>query len=159
MYRDETEEAVALLRGQSELLHGRPGFSWFVDKLESIATLITRLQLENERLRAALHHTGDELIAGRVRVALDSHEVFYDGERLELTRIEYEIVELLARVPDVPVSTAGIIARVWGEDHVDRIPTLRVHMSHLREKIPDGENGHKTIVTIPGEGYCLSTRA
>lgn len=157
MDHQATEEAVAFLRTNSEMLEGKTGFGWLAERLRGIADQVDDLLRENIRLSEQLDQHVGVLEVGGVRMDLSAQQAYFRGEPLTLTRIEYRLLHALARTPDAAVSVPALVETIWGEKAERNIPSLRVHMSHLRAKIDDGANGHRAIATIPGVGYLLST--
>ncbi len=76
-----------------------------------------------------------------------------DNEDVELTKIEFNILEYLLRYSGTVVKQADLIESVWGEDSDLIDPPIRSHIKNLRKKIGDTEL--KTIQTIPGVGYKI----
>lgn len=157
MPKKHTEDAVAFLRTNSQLIKNRVGLRWASERIADIATLLEELQIENDRLRAALHKARGEVTVGEIRIDIGRQEAFYRDEEITLTRIEFMILEILARTPDVRVPTQVLCDEIWGQGSEECIDTLRVHISHLRRKIDDGEGGRRVIATIPTAGYMLCT--
>lgn len=157
MPKQATEDAIAFLRANSQLIKNRVGLGWASDRIAEIATLLEELQIENDRFRAALHKARGEVTVGEIRIDIGRQEAFYRDEEIGLTRIEFMILEILARTPDVRVPTQVLCDEIWGEGNEECIDTLRVHMSHLRRKIDDGDGGRRVIATIPTAGYMLCT--
>jgi len=77
-----------------------------------------------------------------------------NGEALELTSKEFDILVCLARNPSVVVSTEALLSQVWGPDFVHYNQTLRVHISNIRKKarsaLPD------FIRSVPNHGYVMA---
>jgi two-component system KDP operon response regulator KdpE len=117
----------------------------------------------NARLRVALRRAagpaGDR--AGRLRVgglAFDAvrHEVSIDGERIDLTPREFEILRVLLINAGRLVTKGRLLRAVWGEAYQGEDSYVYVHVSQLRRKLaaadPDGAL-RDLIVTEPGVGY------
>ncbi len=86
-------------------------------------------------------------------VDTDSREVFVDGEQVELTYKEYELLLLLLKNISKAMSRDEIMDRVWGYDFVGESRTLDIHISSLRQKL--GSMGH-AIKTVRNVGYKFS---
>ena len=89
---------------------------------------------------------------GTLLIDLDAKQVFVDGEPIELTKKELEILVLLARNPDKVFSREEILDRVWREDVFVLERTIDVHITRIRKKLRSG--GIK-IINRSGFGYCL----
>jgi two-component system response regulator MprA len=73
---------------------------------------------------------------------------------VELTRTEYQLMELLMLNPRRVLSTELIYDRVWGYDFPLAGNTLRVYIGYLRRKLEAG-GGPRLIHTVHGVGYVL----
>jgi two-component system response regulator MprA len=114
------------------------------------------------RLRALLRRTGPEGEEGEPH-ALSFAEVRLDGDRhgavvgerfAELTRTEYQLLELLMRNPRHVLSRSVIYDRVWGYDFGPASNALRVYIGYLRRKLE--EIGARPLIhTVRGVGYVL----
>lgn len=87
-------------------------------------------------------------------VALDmkKHEAFSDGEKIELTYKEFELLRYLMQNAGSVLSRDAIMERVWGADYEGESRTLDMHIKTLRQKL--GEAGG-LIKTVRNVGYCL----
>jgi len=79
--------------------------------------------------------------------------VFLDGETVNLTRIEYKILVLLASHPGTVFSTSEIFEQVWQEKQTNADNTIMVHIRKLREKIERKPRTPRHIKTVWGIGY------
>lgn len=80
--------------------------------------------------------------------------VTLDGARLELSRLEYELLLFLSRHPRQVFGRNQLLAHVWGHTHAT-VRTVDVHVSRLRTKLGDPE----VVTTVYGVGYRLSDDA
>ncbi len=84
-----------------------------------------------------------------------ARRVALEGLELELTRIEYDLLDALAENPQLSLSRQQLLDRVWGptwfgDDHV-----VDVHVSNLRRKLGDDPKAPRFIRTVRGFGYRL----
>jgi two-component system response regulator MprA len=110
------------------------------------------------RLRALLRRSGagepGVLSFAGVGLDLGSHEVERDGRRIELTRTEFLLLELLLRNPRQVLERGTIFDRVWGCDFGPSSNSLEVYVGYLRRKLEAG--GEPRLVhTVRGVGYVL----
>ena len=110
------------------------------------------------RIRAALRRVGTipetpDLLAGR-RVALDvkNRETRVDGQPVELTLKEFELLKILMETGRL-VEREELLDRVWGYDYVGESRTLDMHIKTLRAKLGDSADDPKFIKTVRGVGY------
>jgi len=84
----------------------------------------------------------------------NKHEVAYNDELIELTKKEYDLLELLLRNCDVVLNREKILNDVWGYDFVGDTNVVDVYIRYLRSKIDD-KFDIKIIQTIRGVGYVI----
>ncbi|MBM2622111.1 winged helix-turn-helix transcriptional regulator [Actinoplanes sp. LDG1-06] len=77
-----------------------------------------------------------------------------DGQPLELSRLEYDLLLFLARHPRQVFSRSQLLSQVWGHTHTTN-RTVDVHVSRLRTKLADPE----VVTTVYGLGYRLADDA
>ena len=112
------------------------------------------------RLRALLRRTGGEgdldggLSFGELRLDVARHGVVVEDTFVELTRTEYELLELLMRNPRRVLPHSLIYDRVWGYDFGPTSNALRVYIGYLRRKLEDA-GAESVIHTVRGVGYAL----
>ena len=73
---------------------------------------------------------------------------------VELTRTEFQLLELLMRNPRRVLPHSLIYDRVWGYDFGPASNSLRVYIGYLRRKLEEG-GGRRLIQTVHGVGYAL----
>ncbi|HEX4979605.1 MAG TPA: response regulator transcription factor [Acidimicrobiales bacterium] len=112
------------------------------------------------RVRALLRRAGRSghpvLRVGPLRIDEHGRRVLLDGEAIELTRIEFELLSALARQAGRVASKAALLAQVWGFDGYDQ-NLVEVHVSSLRRKL--GPSGRPLLQTVRGVGYVLRAEA
>jgi two-component system response regulator MprA len=77
-----------------------------------------------------------------------------EGNFVELTRTEYQLLELFLRNPRRILPHSLIYDRVWGYDFGPASNALRVYVSYLRRKLEEA-GAHSGIQTVRGVGYVL----
>lgn len=83
----------------------------------------------------------------------NAHEVYIDGEIIELTLKEFKILYKLCKSPGRVYSRNKLLDEIWGIDYDGDIRTVDSHVARLRTKL--GEWGNKKIITVYGTGYKL----
>jgi len=111
------------------------------------------------RLRALMRRAGTasgptELTFGELRLDPDRHGASVDGKFVELTRTEFQLLELLMKNPRRVLPHAVIYDRVWGYDFGPESNALRVYIGYLRRKLED-TGSRRLIHTMRGVGYVL----
>jgi two-component system response regulator MprA len=110
-------------------------------------------------LRRALPDTDDgggeaELAFGELRLDVDRHGVQVNGNFVELTRTEFQLLELLMLNPRRVLPHSLIYDRVWGYDFGPTSNALGVYMGYLRRKTEEGGES-RLLHTVRGIGYVL----
>jgi two-component system, OmpR family, response regulator RpaB len=95
------------------------------------------------------------LLAGPLRIETYKRQVFLNGDRIQLTGMEFDLLELLAGNAGKTVSRADILQKVWGYSprHYADMRVVDVHVSRLRSKIGDNPKNPEFIHTDWGTGY------
>ena len=112
------------------------------------------------RLRALLRRAGGEgdvdggLTFAELRLDPARHGVDVSGTFVELTRTEYQLLELLMLNPRRVLPHSTIYDRVWGYDFGPTSNALRVYVGYLRRKLEDA-GARPLIHTVRGVGYAL----
>jgi two-component system response regulator MprA len=111
------------------------------------------------RLRALLRRSGpdgdpDELSFAEVKLDRSRHGAAVDGRVAELTRTEYQLLELFLRNPRQVLSHSVIYDRVWGYDFGAASNALRVYVGYLRRKLQE-IGARELIHTVRGVGYVM----
>ncbi len=110
------------------------------------------------RMHAVLRRRGKASEAAILR-ALDltlkpeTHEAYKNDVALDLTPIEFALLELLMRHPRRVFTRETLLNRVWGYDYVGDTNVVDVHVGHLRDKIDD--RARRLIRTVYGVGYSF----
>jgi two-component system response regulator MprA len=111
------------------------------------------------RLRALLRRSGpdgdpDELSFAEVSLDRSRHGAAVDGQVAELTRTEYQLLELFLRNPRQVLPHSVIYDRVWGYDFGAASNALRVYIGYLRRKLQE-IGARELIHTVRGVGYVM----
>jgi DNA-binding response OmpR family regulator len=121
--------------------------------------LMARVGALMRRPRSASAPGGTESNLRRVgRLVLDppARSVSLDGVELELTRIEYELLDALSENDRVTLSRQQLLDRVWGPSSFGDDHVVDVHISNLRRKLGDDPREPRFIRTVRGFGYRLA---
>ncbi len=134
---DETDRIIGLELGSDD----------YVVKPFSVRELAARIRAVGRRRRR--EPMSDH---GRLLVDRDKHAVTLDGESIELTAKEFDLLAVLAEEPGRAVPRQELFARVWDPVWVGTGKTLDVHVASLRRKLGDPA----LIETVRGVGYRLA---
>ena len=92
---------------------------------------------------------------GRVVIDTDAREVHVDGVEVELTRLEFDLLEMLTDRPGAVFTRTQLLELVWGPDWFGDEHAVDVHVSSLRRKIGDDRRSPRFIQTVRGVGYRI----
>lgn len=99
--------------------------------------------------------TSQRLTIGGIELDDKAKEVFLDGDKVNLTRTEYDILKLLMDHPGEVFSPNQIYEKVWKDDPYGSENTVAVHIRHLREKIEYDPANPRHLKVIWGRGYKM----
>lgn len=111
--------------------------------------------------RAAMPPAGNRgpeeetLRAGHIKLDLAQRVAIKDGERVDLTVKEFDLMELLMRNPGRVYSRENLLDLVWGYEYQGDFRTVDVHVRRLREKLELDPAHPRLILTKWGVGYFL----
>lgn len=128
----------------------------YMTKPFSMRELIARVKANIRRAGEESIVTGNETInAGDLVIDTVKYEVKKNGEVIELTLREFELLKFLATKPDQVFSREKLLEEVWGYEYYGDIRTVDVTVRRLREKIEDESSSpkYKYVVTKRGVGY------
>ena len=140
--RDEVSDRVAGLDA---------GADDYLPKPFSLDELLARLR---SLLRRAEMSTGGPLVVEDLQLDPEAHRVRRGDRVIDLTRTEFQILELLMRHPDTVLDRATMYAEIWGYDVETSSKSLDVHTRYVRRKL-EAEGEPRVIHTVHGVGYVL----
>ena len=126
----------------------------YMTKPFSMRELIARVKALLRR--CASPEGADGLIkVGDITIDSDNYEAFRNGEKLQLTLKEFELLKLLASMQGKVLTRDYLLDRIWGYEFYGETRTVDVHIRHIRQKL--GDDAHY-IETIRGVGYKFNDR-
>jgi two-component system OmpR family response regulator len=142
--RDAVEDRVAGITA---------GGDDYVTKPFSLEEVLARLRGLLRRASLTRARTEGSLVLGDLTMDEDAREVRRDGELIDLTATEFELLRFLMRNPRRVLSKAQILDRVWNYDFGGQAHVVELYISYLRKKIDAGRV--PLIHTVRGVGYVL----
>lgn len=153
---DRPEMPIIMLTARAEemdvIVGLGAGADDYVPKPFRLAELVARIKARL-RIASAAHQMPRELVGGPLRVNTESRRAYLDGNELELTSKEFDLLALLMSKPDATFTREQIMATVWDENYWGSTRTLDTHISTLRRKIGDDTDPPSLIVTVRGVGF------
>ena len=131
----------------------------YITKPFNILEVKARIRALLRRAGASAHQKKGKncLVHGAIALDLDQRVARRDGQAVELTAKEFDLMELLMRNPGRVYSRENLLNLVWGYEYVGEFRTVDVHIRRLREKLEPNPASPTHILTKWGVGYYLSS--
>jgi DNA-binding response OmpR family regulator len=95
----------------------------------------------------------DEIELREFKLNLRSHSLTKNGAYVELTQVEFQLIEYFFSKPGEALSRTDILTKVWGPEYYGEEKIVDVNIRRLRMKIEDDPSSPKHLLTIWGVGY------
>ena len=159
--REHTNTPVILLTAKSEdtdkVLGLTVGADDYVTKPFNPVELIARVKAQLRRYMnlGGVVKRETQIAIGGICLDDEAKTVTLDGEPVNLTPTEYEILKLMMKHPGKVFSSTQIYNKVWNDTAIGAEGTVAVHIRHLREKIEINPAEPRYIKVVWGQGYKL----
>ena len=151
-------EPILMLTARTELSDRISGLDAGADdyltKPFELPELLARVRALLRRPAVASHTAGDTYVVGPLQVFSASREVRLNGDVVDLTRTEFDLLALLASHPNQVLSAPRIYEEIWGYDFGPTSKNLAVYIRYLRKKL-EPEGSPKLIHNKRGAGYLI----
>ncbi len=117
--------------------------------LARVDSLYRRVGMNANAEKAA----SDEIKLGDFVLNTRRHTLQKNGKNIELTQVEFQIIEYFFQNPDVALDRTDILNRVWGTSYFGEEKIVDVNIRRLRMKIEDEPSSPKYLATVWGMGY------
>lgn len=157
--RQTSEVCVIMLTAKDEITDKVMGLDIGADdymtKPFAIEELLARIRVALKRKKAAVQPLpNNQLSVGKLSLDQDKYTLSYDGEAIELTKKEFDLIKYLMENKNSVLTRDRILETVWGYDYFGDTNVVDVYIRYLRSKIDDKYN-IKLIHTVRGVGYVL----
>ena len=146
---EETDKVFGLENGADD----------YITKPFSMRELLARVKANMRRSAAAApaaeSEPEDVLVIRALRIDLGRHTVSKDGQELDLTQREYELIRFLAQTPGKIVSRQELMSEVWQYEYFGDLRAVDVAVRRLREKLEDDPAKPLYIRTHMRSGYIF----
>ena len=161
--RDSSEIGIIMLSAKAMEADKIKGLSIGADdymtKPFSVSELLARVEAiarrvshqKNESSDASEHES--RMVSGVFVLDQKSRVLYKNGETIDLTQVEFQIMELFFANPGVALVREKILEGVWGENYYGDVKIVDVNIRRLRMKIEDEPSSPKHILTVWGYGY------
>ena len=161
--RRETNEIGIIIvsaKGQeSDKIRGLSiGADDYITKPFSVSELVARLEALTRRIKrggvpAKPAEEQEQLISGPFVLDEKSRMLYKNGTAIDLTQVEFQIMELFFRNPGTALVREKILEGVWGKNYFGDVKIVDVNIRRLRMKIEDEPSSPQHILTVWGYGY------
>ena len=130
----------------------------YITKPFSVSELVARLEALTRRIKrggvpAKPAEEQEQLISGPFVLDEKSRMLYKNGTAIDLTQVEFQIMELFFRNPGTALVREKILKGVWGENYFGDVKIVDVNIRRLRMKVEDEPSHPAHIMTVWGYGY------
>ena len=122
--------------------------------LARVDSLYRRVELQTGK---AGPQSSDEIKLGDFVLNIRRRTLQKGDKNIELTQVEFQIIEYFFTNPDTALSRSDILLKVWGEAYYGEEKIVDVNIRRLRMKIEDNPSTPQNLVTVWGMGYKWNT--
>lgn len=155
--RQSSEVPVIMLTAKDETMDKVIGLDMgandYVTKPFAIEELLARIRAALKR-KVSQSKAANILELGSLKVDLDKYTVTYNGEAIELTKREFDLLRYFLENKNIVLTREKVLQAVWGYDYMGDTNVVDVYVRYLRGKIDDRYD-KKIIHTVRGVGYLL----
>ena len=95
----------------------------------------------------------DQLVSGPFVLDEKSRVLYKSGKPIDLTQVEFQIMECFLKNPNVALERNTVLSKVWGENYFGDVKIVDVNIRRLRMKVEDEPSSPQHILTVWGYGY------
>jgi len=122
--------------------------------LARVDSLYRRVEMHSQKPAVVVT---DDITLGEFTLNLRRRTLLKNGVNIELTQVEFQMIEYFFNNPDVALDRTDILNRVWGSNYYGEEKIVDVNMRRLRKKIEDDPSEPKRLITVWGMGYKWNT--
>ncbi|MBC2578778.1 response regulator transcription factor [Clostridium sp. DJ247] len=155
--RQTSETPVIMLTAKDEVMDKVMGLDIgaddYITKPFAIEELLARIRVVLKRKVNSIQVDNTIEFKG-LKLDLDKHIVTFNGEPIDLTKREFDLLKYLMKNNSIVLTREKILEKVWGYEYLGDTNVVDVYIRYLRSKIDDKYN-QKIIHTVRGVGYVL----
>lgn len=143
----EMDKVTGLMLGADDYVTKPFSPSELVARVDSLYRRVAIAEMREE------NNFQEELVSGDFVLNLRNRALKKKGRMIELTQVEFQIMEYFFSNPGVALDRTNILTHVWGEAYYGEEKIVDVNIRRLRMKIEDEPSNPRHIVTVWGLGY------
>ena len=152
----ESDKLIGLMAGGDDYLAKPVSYS---ELLGRVKALIRRWKIYRGKEETEQEQMPEYIELAGIRINEGFNEVLVNGENVEFSEIEYNILLLMMKYPGKIFSAQNLYESVWNEPYFYNCnSTVMVHIRRLRVKIEEDPKNPKLILTVWGKGYRFGER-
>ena len=156
--RKESDIPVIMLTARDEVMDKVAGLDGGADdymtKPFAIEELLARIRLVLKKHGNVSGVDKNVIVYDKLTMDLQRYEVYYDGNKIELTHREFELLKVLLENKNIVISRETLMQKVCGYDYMGETNIIDVYVRYIRSKL-DSVYDVKIIQTVRGVGYCI----
>lgn len=130
----------------------------YVTKPFSPSEFTARVDALARRVSTVVRNTSDSndesvIVSGDFRLDCKSHSLTKNGRYIDITQVEFQILEFFFKNQGVALSRTDILNHVWGNDYYGEEKIVDVNIRRVRKKIEEDPSNPKNLLTVWGLGY------
>ena len=122
--------------------------------LARVDSLYRRVEMQNKKVAPV---QSDDITLGDFTLNLRRRTLVKNGKNIELTQVEFQMIEYLFSNPDVALDRTDILNKVWGTSYFGEEKIVDVNIRRLRKKVEDDPSEPRHLLTVWGMGYKWNT--
>ena len=143
----EMDKVTGLMMGADDYVTKPFSPSELVARVDAVYRRVALAEMRSE------NNFKEEIRSGDFALNLRNRSLMKQGRLIELTQVEFQIMEYFFSNPATALDRTAILKHVWGENYFGEEKIVDVNIRRLRMKIEDEPSNPKHIITVWGLGY------
>ena len=143
----EMDKVTGLMMGADDYVTKPFSPSELVARVDAVYRRVALAEMRSE------NNFKEEIRSGEFALNLRNRSLMKQGRLIELTQVEFQIMEYFFSNPATALDRTAILKHVWGENYFGEEKIVDVNIRRLRMKIEDEPSNPKHIITVWGLGY------
>ena len=122
--------------------------------LARVDSLYRRVEMQTPK---SVSMQNDEITLGEFTLNLRRRTLLKNGKNIELTQVEFQMIEYFFNNPDLALDRTDILSKVWGTNYFGEEKIVDVNVRRLRMKVEDDPSQPRHLITFWGMGYKWNT--